>query len=71
MKTNFNTGLISLTSILILGFILVSTMSTHKKIDKIKNEYIERNESLIKDSIKMHQWYENWELTYQEKINLK
>lgn len=41
-----------------------------EKIEKLETNYINRFEPLVKDSIKMHQWYENWESTYQEKNNI-
>lgn len=59
-----------LTSAITIACVFVATDSTHKRIDEIKKEYIERNESLIRDSIKMHDFYQRVQLNYQEKFNL-
>lgn len=47
------------------------SMVIKDEIKKIKTDVEERMVPLIRDSIKMHQWYENWELTYQEKNQIK
>jgi hypothetical protein len=51
--------LLVITNFLVLVGLLIFIISIHQKIDEQKNYNTNRVESLIKDSVKMHNWYEN------------
>lgn len=51
--------------------IILLMVSNNERFNNLEQNYINRFEPLIKDSIKMHKWYENWEANYSEKNNLK
>lgn len=50
-----------------IGFSVDAIMDKTTESDELHN----RLDALVKDSIKMHKWYENVELEYQELNNLK
>jgi hypothetical protein len=51
--------LVAITNFLALVGLLIFIISINQKIDRQKNYNTNRVESLIKDSVKMHNWYEN------------
>ena len=51
--------LVAITNFLALAGLLIFIISIHQKIDEQKNYNTNRVESLIRDSVKMHNWYEN------------
>jgi hypothetical protein len=54
--------LVAITNLLVLIGLLIFVISMNKKIDKQESYNTNRVESLMKDSVKMHNWYENaWE----------
>lgn len=57
---------------LVIGFAIV-IMGIAKVLDETKQskEHHERFHNLIIDSVKMHNWYENVELEYQELNNVR
>ena len=51
----------------LLLLIVVGIVRVDYRIERLEKRYIDRLEPLIKDSLKLHQWYHNWEANYDEK----
>jgi hypothetical protein len=62
---DFNTILVSFLIVLSMALTIVQVHHVENEINHLKQSQ-ERFDSLIKDSIKMHSIYENWELNYYE-----
>jgi hypothetical protein len=55
----------------LLLLIVVGIFKVDYRIEQLEKRYIDRLEPLIKDSLKMHQWYHNWEANYDEKARVR
>ena len=53
-----------------IAMIVVCTVVVRDEI-KHSKQHQERFDALVRDSVKMHKWFENVELRYQELNNLK
>ena len=72
-RINFKNGTMkikeSIKDAIIIAIIVVCTVVVKDEISHSK-QHQERFDALVRDSVKMHEFYRNVELNYQEKYNL-
>ena len=53
-----------------IAMIVICTFAISDEINHSK-QHNERFDALVRDSVKLHKWFENWEENLQEKLKTK